>query len=86
VGSVDGLRRFLASTRIAEDRDGPDDGEGVARSVSEDGLKDFSIVRPRRARNPSIPAEKVEEIVRLTLYATLVGKTQWCCRTMARPC
>jgi transposase/transposase-like protein len=50
---------------------------------SEDGLKDFSSVRPGRGRKPSIPAAKVEEMVRLTLRETLVGETHWSCRSMA---
>ena len=37
---------------------------------SEDGLQNFSAVRPGRGPKPSIPAEKVEEIVRLTLHET----------------
>jgi transposase len=50
---------------------------------SEDGLKDFSSVRPGRGRKPSIPAAKVEEIVRWTLHETPVGETHWSCRSMA---
>ena len=50
---------------------------------SEDGLKDFSSVRPGRGRKPSIPAARVEEIVRLTLHETPVGETHWSCRSMA---
>jgi transposase len=49
----------------------------------EDGLKQFSAVRPGRGRRPSIPAEMVEEIVRLTLRETPPGETHWSCRTMA---
>src|ERR1039458_5747823 len=74
----------FANTRIAAD-------VGVAAMTvkawrdrfSEDGLKDFSSVRPGRGRKPSIPAGKVEEIVRLTLHETPAGETQWSCRTMA---
>jgi transposase len=50
---------------------------------SEDGLKGFSSVRPGRGRKPSIPAAKVEEIVRLTLHETPAGETHWSCRSMA---
>ncbi len=49
----------------------------------ESGLKDFSAVRPGRGRKPSIPAEKVAEIVGLTLHETPEGETHWSCRTMA---
>src|ERR1017187_6448387 len=74
----------FANTRIAAD-------VGVAAMTvkawrdrfSEDGLKDFSSVRPGRGRKPSIPAEKVEEIVRVTVRDTRAGKTQWSGRTMA---
>ena len=50
---------------------------------AKDGLQDFSAVRPGRGRKPSIPAEKVAEIVRLTLHETPPGETHWSCRTMA---
>ena len=74
----------FASTRIAT-------AVGVApmtvkawrERFSEDGLKDFSSARPGRGRKPSIPAAKVEEIVRLTLHETPVGETHWSCRSMA---
>jgi transposase len=50
---------------------------------AEDGLKDFSGVRPGRGRKPSIPAAKIAEIVHATLHETPVGETHWSCRTMA---
>ncbi len=50
---------------------------------AQSGLKEFSAVRPGRGRKPSIPAEKVHEIVRLTLNETPSGETHWSCRTMA---
>jgi len=53
------------------------------RRFAEDGLKQFSSVRPGRGRKPSIPAEKVEEIVRLTLHEKPAGETHWSCRSMA---
>jgi transposase len=74
----------FASTRIA--------GEvGVSAATvanwrerfAEDGLKQFSVVRPGRGRRPSIPAAKIEEIVWLTLHETPPGETHWSCRTMA---
>jgi transposase len=42
---------------------------------ADDGLKDFSSVRPGRGRKPSIAVEKVEEIVRLTLQETPPAET-----------
>src|ERR1019366_10382952 len=51
---------------------------------SQDGLQQFSVVRPGRGRRPSIPAAKVEEIVGLTLHEKPSGETHWSCRTMAK--
>jgi len=74
----------FANTRIAEDVGvAPMTVKAWRDRFSEDGLKDFSSVRPGRGRKPSIPVEKVEEIVRLTLHETPAGETQWSCRTMA---
>jgi transposase len=50
---------------------------------AEDGLARFAEVRAGRGRKPSIPAETVEEIVRLTLHQTPPGHTHWSTRTMA---
>jgi len=73
----------FANTRIAEDVGvAPMTVKAWRDRFSEDGLKDFSSVRPGRGRKPSIPVEKVEEIVRLTLRETPAGETQWSCRTM----
>ena len=74
----------FANTRIAE-------SVGVSAATvmnwrerfAQDGLKQFSTVRSGRGRKPSIPAEKVEEIVKLTLHEKPVGETHWSCRTMA---
>ncbi len=51
---------------------------------AEDGLQNFSAVRPGRGPKPSIPVEKVEEIVRLTLHEKPAGETHWSCRSMAK--
>jgi transposase/transposase-like protein len=56
------------------------------RRFADDGLKDFSAVRPGRGRKASIPAAKIEEIVRLTLHEQPEGQTHWSCRTMAARC
>ena len=50
---------------------------------AEEGLVNFAAVRPGRGPKPSIPAEKVEEIVRLTLHEKPDGETHWSCRSMA---
>ncbi len=39
--------------------------------------------RRSRGRKPSIPAEKIDEIVRLTQKGRPDGETHWSCRTMA---
>jgi len=75
----------FASTRIASEV-----GVSAATVVSwrerfsEEGLKNFSAVRSGRGRKPSLPAETVQEIVRLTLHETPPGETHWSCRTMAK--
>lgn len=49
----------------------------------QDGLAKFSQVRAGRGRKPTIPQEKIDEIVDLTLHARPDGETHWSCRTMA---
>jgi transposase len=75
----------FANTRIASEVDVSPATVGNWRErFAKDGLKDFSGVRPGRGRRPSIPAAKVEQIVRLTLQETPLGETHWSCRTMAK--
>lgn len=50
---------------------------------AEEGLAKFAQVREGRGRKPSIPAETVEEIVRVTLHETPPGATHWSTRSMA---
>jgi transposase len=47
------------------------------------GLVDFGEVREGRGRKPSIPPEKIAEVVDLTLHGKPAGHTHWGCRTMA---
>ncbi len=54
-----------------------------SRFVSE-GLGKFGEVRKGRGRKPTIPQEKVDEMVRLTQGSKPKGQTQWSCRTMAK--
>jgi transposase len=54
------------------------------RDFAEQGLTRFGQVRAGRGRKPSIPAEKVAEIVRMTREETPAGHTHWSCRTMAK--
>ena len=49
-----------------------------------EGLMRFGQVAKGRGRKASIPAEKVAEIVELTLHHKPEGETHWSCRTMAR--
>lgn len=50
---------------------------------AEEGLAKFAQVREGRGRKPSIPAETVNEIVRVTLHEAPPGATHWSTRTMA---
>lgn len=50
----------------------------------EEGLAKFGRVRAGRGRKPSIPSEKVAEIVRRTKEETPAGETHWSCRSMAK--
>jgi transposase len=50
----------------------------------DEGLARFGQVRAGRGRKPSIPAEKVAEIVRRTREETPHGQTHWSCRSMAK--
>src|ERR1035437_10804872 len=64
----------FASTRIAQEvHVSPTTVNRWRERFSQVGLKEFSSVRPGRGRKPSIPASKVEEIVRLTLHETPNG-------------
>jgi transposase len=51
---------------------------------AERGLVDFGEVRKGRGRRPSIPAEKIADVVELTLHSKPEGHTHWSCRTMAK--
>lgn len=50
---------------------------------AEEGLARFGRVRKGRGRKPSIPQEKIDEIVDLTQNYRPKGQTHWSCRTMA---
>src|ERR1039458_5861987 len=74
----------FANTRIASEVGvAPMTVKAWRERFSQDGLKDFSAVRPGRGRKPSIRVETVEEVVRLTLHETPAGETRWSCRSMA---
>src|ERR1019366_8802790 len=74
----------FASTRIAEEvQIAPATVSRWRERFAQVGLKEFSSVRPGRERKPSIPREKVEEVVRLRLQETPAGETHWSCRSVA---
>ncbi len=75
----------VANTRIAERL-------GVSRSTvlswrrqfAEDGVEGVGKVRPGRGRKPSIPAEKIDQVVHDTQHTTPPGATHWSVRSMAK--
>jgi transposase len=52
---------------------------------AEDGLAKLGQVRNGRGRTPSIPQDKIDEILDLTQNYRPAGQTHWSCRTMAEP-
>ena len=54
------------------------------RTFEAEGMARFAQVHPGRGRKPSIPAEKIDEIVRLTQKTKPDGETHWSCRSMAK--
>ncbi len=81
---------LLAADGVANTRIGAELGVS-ATSVgnwrarfAEQGLALFGPIRPGRGRKPSIPEEKVQEIVQATLHEKPAAETHWSCRTMAK--
>jgi transposase-like protein len=73
-----------ANTRIAADLGvSPTTVFNWRERFQSDGLKGLGVVRPGRGPKPSIPPEKVAEIVRVTLHEKPAGETHWSCRTLA---
>jgi transposase len=74
----------VANSHIAEDLEvSPNTVRSWRQRFLSEGLARLGEVRAGRGRKPSIAADKVAEIVRLTLHSTPVGHTHWSCRTMA---
>ncbi len=81
---------LMAAEGIANERTAK--ALGVSRSTvlswrhqfAEDGVKGVGKVRKGRGRRPTIPQEKVDQIVHDTLHTTPPDATQWSVRTMAR--
>jgi len=54
------------------------------KRFAEEGLAKIGQVRAGRGRKPKIPAEKIDEIVKLTQSTKPPGETHWSCRSMAK--
>ena len=75
----------VATTRIAAQAGlSPATVAAWRERFAKEGLRAFAGVRPGRGRKPSIPPEKVTEIVRATLHEKPAGETHWSCRSMAK--
>ena len=74
----------LANTAIARAVSvSPASVSGWRARFAEEGLVKFAQVREGRGRKTTIPQEKIDEIVDLTLNYRPEGETHWSCRTMA---
>src|SRR5258705_1366259 len=74
----------LANTAIARALlVSPASVSGWRARFAEEGLVKFAQVREGRGRKKTIPQEKIDEIVELTLHYRPEGETHWSCRTMA---
>ena len=75
----------LASTAVAcEVGVSPSSVVAWRSRFAEEGLAKLGRVRPGRGRKPQIPAEKIDEIVRLTQESKPEGEPHWSCRSMAK--
>ena len=74
----------LANTAIARDLSvSPASVRGWRARFAEEGLVKFAQVREGRGRKKTIPQDKIDEIVDLTLNYRPQGETHWSCRSMA---
>src|SRR5262245_18087711 len=74
----------LANTAIARALSvSPASVSGWRARFAEEGLVKFAQVRQGRGRKTTIPQEKIDEIVDMTLNYRPAGETHWSCRTMA---
>ena len=74
----------LANTAIARAVSvSPASVSGWRARFAEERLVKFAQVREGRGRKTTIPQEKIDEIVDLTLNYRPEGETHWSCRTMA---
>ena len=81
---------LLAADGVANNRIADEVGVTVVtvrawrNRFAEEGLAKLGEVRKGRGPKPSIPAEKVEEIVAATLHSKPKGETHWSTRSMAK--
>lgn len=74
----------MANTAIAASLSvSPASVKGWRDRFSEEGLAKLGRVRKGRGRKKTIPQDKIDEIVDLTLNYRPAGETHWSCRTMA---
>jgi transposase len=74
----------LANYRIADEvRVSPATVAAWRDRFASEGLAKFGQVRKGRGPKPTIPQQKIDEIVELTLHSTPEGETHWSCRSMA---
>src|ERR1700741_2466357 len=74
----------LANTAIARALSvSPASVSGWRVRFAEEGLVKFGQVREGRGRKKTIPQDKIDQIVDLTLNYRPQGETHWSCRTMA---
>jgi transposase len=75
----------LANTAIAANlRISPSSVVAWRKTFLAEGVVKFGEVHSGRGRKPSIPAEKIDEIVQLTQESKPEGETHWSCRSMAK--
>ena len=77
--------RGVANTAIAKELAvSPSSVVAWRERFAKEGIAKIGRVRPGRGRKAQIPAEKIDEIVRLTQEAKPEGETHWSCRSMAK--
>ncbi len=75
----------LANTAIGAQLEVSPSSVAAWRSTfASEGVVKFAQVHPGRGRKASIPADKIDEIVRLTQQGKPDGETHWSCRSMAK--
>ena len=74
----------VANYRIAEQvQVSPATVAAWRQRFASEGLVKFGQVRKGRGPKPTIPQEKIDEIVELTMHSVPEGETHWSCRSMA---